>query len=360
MKKWHNQHISKKFPTLLTLSTFLTPSTLLTFLTFDLKIMATFFTNFHFLRPWFLTLLIPAAGLVWHAMRTQNSRQGMQALIADHLLEHLLVGRREQKKIRPVYLLAVFWIVAIVALAGPTWRREPSPFIQDTAGLVIALKVTPTMLAQDIQPSRLERATQKIHDLLKLRLGAKTALIAYSGSAHLTMPLTVDPNIIDMFSQALTPEIMPEQGDAAAEGLELGASLLEKAEIPGSILLIADQIGANQIGAIQTFHENSEIPVHIYAIAADKGVTVPPGSPPAPALNMEAMKKAAAAAGAGLVIVSPDDRDVQKLANRIKTSLSAAKQNQGDRWQDAGYWLLPFLLILGLFFFRRGWIVTYE
>ena len=188
----------------------------------------------------------------------------------------------------------------------------------------------------------------------------KTALIAYSGSAHLTMPLTVDPKIIDMFSQALNPEIMPEQGDAAAEALELGASLLEKAEIPGSILLIADQIGENQLKEIQTFHENSEIPVHIYAIAADKGVTAPPGSPPAPDLNMEAMKKAAAAAGASLTVVSPDDRDVQKLAGRIKTSLSAAKQNQGDRRQDAGYWLLPFLLVLVLFFFRRGWIVTYE
>ena len=129
----------------------------------------------------------------------------MQALIADHLLKHLLVSEREPKKVRPVYLLAVLWLTGIIALAGPTWDRESSPFIQDTAGLIIALKVTPTMLAQDIQPSRLERATQKIHDLLKLRIGAKTALIAYSGSAHLTMPLTVDPKIIDMFSQALTP-----------------------------------------------------------------------------------------------------------------------------------------------------------
>jgi len=316
-------------------------------------------TNFHFLRPLLLTLLIPAAGLVWYALRTQNSRRGAQTLIADHLLEHLLVGRRQQEKVRPVYLLAAFWIIGIIALAGPAWKKEPSPFTRDTAGLVIALKVTPTMLAQDIQPSRLERATQKIHDLLKLRPGAKTALIAYSGSAHLTMSLTVDPNIIDMFSQALTPEIMPEEGDAAAEALELGASLLEKAGTPGSILLLADQIGENQIGKIQAFHKNSEIPVHIYAIAADKGVTVPPGSQAAPALNTEAMKKAAAAAGTSLVIVSPDDRDVQKLNGRITTSLSAAKHNQGDRWQDAGYWLLPFLLVLGAFFFRRGWIVTY-
>ena len=317
-------------------------------------------TSFHFLRPWLLTLLIPAAALLWYAWKTQNSRSAMHSLIADHLLEHLLVGEKKQEKIRPLYLLAAFWFIAIIALAGPSWQKEPSPFTEDTAGLVIALKVTPTMLAQDIQPSRLERATQKIHDLLELRPGAKTALIAYGGSAHLTMPLTVDPNIIDMFSQALTPEIMPETGDAAAEAIKLGASLLTKAEIPGSILLIADQIAGDQLGAMQTFSKESAIPVHIYAIAADKGVTVPQASPPAPALNMDDMKKAAAAIDAGLTIVSPDDRDVQKIADRIKTSLSAAQQNQGDRWQDAGYWLLPVLLVLALFFFRRGWIVVYE
>jgi Ca-activated chloride channel family protein len=322
--------------------------------------MLEFFINFHFLRPWWLAALLPAGGLVLYALKTQNSRHGMQVLIADHLLDHLLVGRQQQRKLRPVYLLAAFWAIGILALSGPTWKKEPSPFIEDTAGLVIAVKVTPTMLAQDIQPSRLERATQKINDLLKLRPGAKTGLIAYAGSAHLTMPLTVDPKIIDMFSQALTPEIMPKEGDAAAEALELAALQIEKAKIPGSILLIADQVALDQLKGLQAFHKKSSIPVHILAVAADKGIIVPPGSPPAPALNREAMEKAAAAADASLTIVAPDDRDVEKLAGRIKTSLTVAAQNQGDRWQDTGYWLLPLALLIGLFFFRRGWIVTYN
>lgn len=321
--------------------------------------MTQFIMNFHFLRPWLLTLLIPAIIFLWLGLHAQDSRQGMQKLIAEHLLEHLLVGQRSQEKVRPVYLLAAFWFIGIIALAGPSWRKEPSPFTEDSAGLVIALKVTPTMLAQDVQPSRLERATQKIHDLLELRPGAKTALIAYAGSAHLTMPFTIDPTIIDMFSQALTPEIMPLEGDAAAEALQFGASLLKKAEIPGSVLLIADQIAGDQLGAMQSFQKQSGVPVQIYAVAAEKGITVPATSPPAPALNMDDMKKAADAVDGSLTIISPDDRDVRKLAGRIETSLTAAKQNQGERRQDGGYWLLPFLLILGLFFFRRGWIVTY-
>lgn len=322
--------------------------------------MLEFFANFHFLRPWWLTALIPAGALVLYAMKMQNSRHGMQALIAGHLLDHLLVGKQQQRQLRPLYLLAAFWIIGILALSGPAWKKELSPFTEDTAGLIIAVKVTPSMLAQDIQPSRLERATQKMHDLMKLRPGAKTGLIAYAGSSHLVMPLTTDPKIIDMFSQALDPEIMPEQGDAAGEAIELAGLQLHKAKIPGSILLIADQIPPDQIKVLQTHHQKSAIPVHILAVAADKGVTVPPDSPPAPALNRQAMERAADAAGASLTIVMPDDRDVQKLAGRIKTSLAAAAQNQGERWQDAGYWLLPLLLLLSLFFFRRGWTVGYD
>ena len=319
-----------------------------------------FIANFHFLRPWLLSFLVPVAILLWYAWRTQNSRSGMQSLIADHLLEHLVVGTKRQQKIRPLSLLALFWFIAIIALVGPSWQKESSPFTEDTAGLVIVLKVTPTMLAQDIQPSRLERATQKIHDLLELRPGAKTALIAYGGSAHLTMPFTVDPTIIDMFCQALTPEIMPKAGDVAGEALKLAASILTKADIPGSILLITDQIAGDQLAVMKNFHNKSDIPIHIYTIAADKGVTVPPESPPAPALNMGTMKKAADAVDATLTIVSPDDRDIRKLAKRIQTSISPAKENQGERWQDAGYWLLPLLVGLALFFFRRGGIVVYD
>ncbi len=318
------------------------------------------FTNFHFLRPWWLSALIPALTLVIIGLKAKNSWHGMRTFIADHLLEHLLVGRQQQGKLRPVYMLAAFWAIGIIALAGPTWRREPSPFTKNTAGLVIAVKVTPTMQAQDIQPSRLERATQKIRDLLMLRPGAKTGLVAYAGSAHLVMPMTTDPKIIDVFSQALNPEIMPEQGDAAGKAVELAGLQLTKAGIPGSILLIADQISPDQFKVLQAIHRKSGIPVHILAVAADKGVIVPSGSPPAPALNREAMEKAAAAADASLTIVAPDDRDVQKLAARIKTSLTVAVQNQGDRWQDTGYWLLTPALLIGLFFFRRGWIVAYE
>ena len=319
-----------------------------------------FFHDLHFLRPWLFVLLVPAAGLIGYALRNRESRYGMQTLIAGHLLDHLLIGRGQQHRRFPLYLLAAFWAIGIVAVSGPTWKKEPSPFAQDTAGLVIVLKVTPSMMARDIQPSRLTRATQKIHDLLKRRPGAKTALIAYSASSHLVMPFTVDPGIIDMFSQALSPDVMPDSGDKPVAGLEQAAALLERAEMAGSILLIADSLPGSQIAVLERFRREKEIPVHLYAIAAPKGVRVPLDSPPAPALNPGALKKAASVVGADLTVVTADDGDIRKLAERIKSSMSTARENQGQRWQDMGYWALPVLLAIALFFFRRGWMVAYE
>lgn len=315
--------------------------------------------DFHFLRPWLLLLLLPASGLVGYSLR-KDSRRGMQALIAKHLLTHLLVGAGRRQRRYPLALLAAFWGIGILAVSGPTWKKEPTPFTQDTAALVILLKVAPSMMAKDVQPSRLVRATQKIHDLLALRPGAKTALIAYGGSSHLVMPFTVDPRIIDMFSQALDPDVMPTAGDVPAAALDQAASLFKQAGLGGSILLIADSLPPSQLGQMAQLRRQTGIAMHLYAMAAPKGVRVPPDSPSAPPLNPEAWEKAAATIGADWTAPTVDDGDVAKLARRIGTSLTAAQEDQGQRWQDMGYWLLPVLLVLALCFARRGWLVTYD
>ena len=100
--------------------------------------------------------------------------------------------------------------------------------------------------------------------------------------------------------------------------------------------------------------------MHILAVAGEAGVPLPPDSPPAPVLDRAAIKKAADAAGATLTIVSPDASDVQRLARRIATSLRAIRPaDAGERWQDAGYWLVPVLALLTLVWFRPGWAVPW-
>ncbi|SCY44207.1 VWA domain-containing protein [Desulfoluna spongiiphila] len=317
--------------------------------------------TFHFLRPFWLLALFPALGLALLILRRQDARSPYEGVIAAHLLTHLMTGEDAKNRVRPAGLLIAFWFLATFAMAGPSWKKAPSPFTEDTSALVIAVKVTPSMTAEDIQPSRLDRASHKIGDLLALRPGSRTALVAYAGSAHLVMPLTRDAAIITTFSGELSPEIMPEEGDQAAAALALAAAQLEKNGQPGSILLIADAVNPGQLKALKAHRAEHRFPVHILAVAADKGVPVPPDSPPAPPLDSKMMKQAADAVGGSLTIISPDDRDINALNRRIEsTPVDTGPAEEGELWQDSGYWLVPLLALLSLMWFRPGWRVRWR
>ncbi len=313
---------------------------------------------FHFLRPLWLLGLPSAVLLLWGLTRQRSQTEAWAAVIAPHLLKPLLVDpEKARQRLRPLHLLALFWVLGCLAMAGPAWQREPSPFAEDQAALVIALKVAPSMLADDVQPSRLGRGVQKIHDLLERRPGAATALVAYGGSAHLVIPLTRDARIIEQFAAELSPEIMPVDGDAPAEAVALANRLLADSGLPGSILLMADSVAADQWVELERQRGQNGAEVQLFALAAGPEVIGASGGVSAPALDRDAMARAARAAGGKLTVVTVNDRDVDQINRDIKRSLARATAAEGERWRDAGYVLLPLLVLLSLFAFRRGWVV---
>jgi Ca-activated chloride channel family protein len=313
------------------------------------------FGAFHFIRPAWLLLLLPVVLLLWAMMRRQDPVRGLKAVVSPELLEHLVLPASGQRgRLRPVFLLAAIWLLSVVALAGPAWQKEQAPFSEDRSALVIVMKVTPTMQARDIQPSRLERAVQKTGDLLAMRPGSRTGLVAYAGTAHLVMPLTDDAEVIRYFASELEPGVMPEQGDDPVTAVALAADRLSSSGLAGSIVLVADRVDPVTQDGLARVHRESGIDIHVYAIAAGADVVPPAGSPPAPFLEEDAMRTAARAGGGSFVAVTPDDSDLRQLASRIERSIATASIQEGERWKDAGYWLLWPLMLIFLLFWRRG------
>ena len=312
--------------------------------------------SFHFLRPLWLLATIPAAGLLFLLWRRQSG-QGWRRLIAPHLLEPLTVRTGEtDSRLGPGTLLAVFWLLAIVAVAGPSWQREPSPFADETSAIVLALYLGPTMDAQDIQPSRLERGVHKIRDLLALRRGAPTALIAYAGTAHTVLPFTTDQKLVEQMAAELETGIMPREGNAPEEAMRLAVRLLEQAELSGHVLLITDSILPESIEALSDTKGRAEI----LALAAPPDAPPPTVGPPAPALDRPTLERAARALGGSLVEVAIDDGDVERLARRLERQVATGASREQVRWQDAGHALtfpIALILLLGA---RRGFHVRWE
>ncbi len=320
------------------------------------------FESFHFLRPWWLATAVLAFGQLWLLWRVSDTSSRWRGVIASHLLPHLVSRQEQQNRLRPLAVLALVWVLGIVALAGPTWEREAAPFADEAPALMIVVEANKTMSAQDIQPSRLARAAQKVGDLLAQRKDARAGLVAYAGSAHLVMPLTKDSEIVVSMMNEISPDIMPAEGDAAGAAVRLADRQLKGSGQSGSILLVTDGVADSQRKEIAELRREGCAPVTVYAVAAPASVAAAAGGPPAPPLDPQQMRRVAKAGGGELVVVTPDARDIDQLLAIVEGRFSTATvagEEGGEHWRDAGYWLLPVILLLALFWTRPGWSVRW-
>jgi Ca-activated chloride channel homolog len=307
------------------------------------------FNSFHFIRPLWLLLAVPVAGIWWWWQRSADPLRGWLEQMDSVLLEALATDPDRGAHWQTLAPL-VAWLLAVLIIAGPTWKPEPSPFAEDASSLVILLKADASMEKSDIPPSRLERARLKIVDLAEARKGQPLGLIAYAGSAHLVLPPTRDTAVVGQMAAVITPDVMPAPGDHLEFALAKAAELLAEQETPGSILVVADSVEGDAKAVTEVFRKSGAPPVEFLA------VNEPDSS------EDEALRKAAHALKAKVVPLTPDGTDIEtvvRAAARPPVSRSAL-QETGTRWQEGGWYLLPFVALLAALAFRRETTKTEE
>lgn len=329
------------------------------------------FSNFHLLRPMWLCSVIPAAAL-WALMLLERRRTyRWRSAIAPHLLKHLVRHPARRPWLRPTVAALPCFLVVILALAGPAWVRQATPFVQDEAPLVIALDLSQSMNAIDVQPTRVERAQQKIRDLLALRPGARTALLAYAGSTHIVLPLTDDAGVIEMYLVSLEPGLMPVGGKSPAKALEMAEQVLVTETAPGTILFVTDGVGEQHAQAFAAHRKTSPHQVMVLAVGTTKGGPVRAGKQGflkdasgqrvTSTLDRKGLEALERQAGVYVVGATVDNRDVQRLARRISTHLKSVQAvDERVPWEDFGYYLCFLILPISLVWFRRGWTVRWQ
>jgi Ca-activated chloride channel family protein len=293
--------------------------------------------DLHFIRPACLLLLPVAFGVWWVWRRRSDPLRGWREQIAPELLKALVVEPSHPSSAR--WLLCA-WLLAVVSVAGPTWRLEPSPFADDASPLVVLLKADATMEQPDPAPSRLERARLKIADLAEARKGQPLGLIAYAGSAHLVLPPTRDTAVVARMAAEISPEIMPVPGDRLDLALREAERVLAESRQGGSIAVLADSVDTDP-GAFQALEKDFSLPVQFLALCD-------PESP-----QSEALRKAARMLKAEVEPLDVDGDDVAAILRRASRAPAAQRGEQGERWQEAGYWLVPLVGLFLLASFRR-------
>jgi len=306
--------------------------------------MSEVFEFFHFIRPLWLLAILPMLALWWWVRPRKAVSAKQTASIAPHLAEALEVGRAETRRFYAIDGVALSAILLSVAAAGPTWSRVPNPLVAETAPIVVALKVTPSMETPDLAPTRLDRAKFKILDLLGTRAGARTGLVAYAGSAHRVAPLTEDPNILRPLLEGLTPSVLPVNGDDAAAALDVAIDILSTAESPGAVIFALDDLNPADVAALNAPREVPRPPI-VLLVATPERVSIP---------QLDRVEDATT------VRITPDDADIAEIERALRSVHQAAlSEDERLQWNDRGWWLAWPVAVLVALWFRRGWTMRW-
>lgn len=325
---------------------------------------------FHFLRPLWLLVLIPGVLLPLAWVRRHDLARRLEGVIAAHLLQHLIITPQDNHRVRPVHLLAGLLILGGVAAAGPTWEQDRPDFLDNRAPLILAVDLSASMDADDVPPSRLAAVRHKLHDLIQRRAGSRVALIAYAGSAHLVLPATDDPALLDSFLQALSTHLIERGGKDALGAIVVAKRLLAAEESPGTLVLLTDGADASQFDAIGKQLQGSDLQVLVLAVGSQDGGLLPDsgaaprldeqGRPQLGRFDAQGLKGLADAADAPLGSLTLNDDDLDWIELHAQQHFQAVHDDEQQvHWKDAGYWLCWPLLLLALLTIRRGWRVNW-
>ena len=326
----------------------------------------------HFIRPLWLLLILPASLLPWAWQRQRGGMQRLRAVFAPHLLKHLVVRPQDQQRLRPVWLLGALLALGAVTAAGPTWELDRPPFLEDQAPLILAVDLSPSMDAGDGAPSRLEAVQNKLRDLLQRRSGARTALLVYAGTAHLVLPPTDDPELLETYIQALSTNLLDTPGKNALAATEEAIRLLAAEKSPGTLVLISDGADTSQLDALRQQLKASpeDLQVLVLAVGNQSGGLITDasgaprldrrGKPVISEFDKQALEELADAANAPIGSLTQNTDDLDWIQLHAQQHFRAANPDNTElHWKDMGYWLCWLLLPLAWLSIRKGWSVSW-
>ncbi|WP_417703388.1 VWA domain-containing protein [Pseudomonas sp.] len=321
------------------------------------------------LRPLWLLAVPLLAWLLWRLWHRERQSGRWQLLLPAAFHQALLKGGSGRSSKLPWLALGLAWLLAVLALLGPSWQRVEQSNQKPADPLLIVLELTPQMLATDGRPNRLEQARRKVFDLLEARRDAQTAIIVYAGSAHSLVPLSDDLATSRNLLEALKPSLMPEPGRRADLAVARALQLLDQAQLgQGRLLLITSALDEAERSGIQQALQKRSVPLLILGVGSREGAPVVQedgsflkdsrGAILIPRLDARGLRETAEAHDGRYAASRLDDEDLRRLGllDGPQALRAAGEPTQLDSHVDQGYWFLLPLLLLAACAGRRGWL----
>jgi Ca-activated chloride channel homolog len=303
----------------------------------------------------FLPLLMGL--LIYSGYRRRKSWQSLaDANLRSKLMPTLLPQRMQLKNILKIFV----FVFVVLALMEPQWGTREEEVRMRGVDLLLIADVSNSMLAQDVQPSRLEREKRKLKDLLDMLAGDRVGLIAFAGRSFLLSPLTNDYGSLDLFVDDLSTQTIPVQGTDLSGALDLAIKAMSDKDSAKAIMVFSDgEDHSERLSKMIDILKEKQIKVFVLGIGTPQGAPIPEpqggfkknleGEMVVSKLEEGTLKDLALETGGAYARAVTGDVDLKDLylrGIRGVLDLKELKVSKKKIWESRYYWPLGIALIL--------------
>ena len=226
----------------------------------------------------------------------------------------------------------------VASLARPQWGARLTKIEEKGVDIVIALDTSKSMLAQDIKPSRLEKAKYELEKLIDILQGDRVGIVCFAGTAFTLSPVTLDYAAARLFLQSISTEVVPEPGTCLSDAIKAAGENFNPNEHKYKvILLLTDgedhcaEMGMDPLKAADEAKKQGAV-IYTIGIGSSEGGPIPEadeaggvqykrdqsGAMVMSKLDEETLKKIALATGGKYYHSTEGELKVEKIYNEIR------------------------------------------
>ena len=326
---------------------------------------------FRFEEPAYLYLLLILPLLVaFYLYSNYRRRKAIRVFGDPELMMQLMPDVSKYRPDVKFWLLAAAIALFALLLARPQFGSKLETVKRQGVEVMIALDISNSMLAQDVQPSRLEKAKRLVAQLVDKMQNDKVGMIVFAGDAFTQLPITSDYISAKMFLESIDPSLISKQGTAIAAAINLATKSFTPQEGVGrAVIVITD--GENHEGGVE---EAAKAAVEKGIQVNVLGVGMPDGAPiPVPGTNdyrrdregnvivtrlNEAMCQEIAKVGNGIYVRVDNTNNAQKAINQEINKMSKAEvetqvYTEFNEQFQAVAWIILLLLLAEMLILER-------
>ena len=225
--------------------------------------------NFEFADPAFLWLLLAVPALAWWYFR-RRARRGGSLVYSDLAAVRRADIRRGGRRRHVLPVLRLLALTAlVVAFARPRAGVTSENVLTEGIDIVLVLDISSSMLAEDLEPNRIDAAKQVAADFVSGRLNDRIGLVVFAGQAFTQVPLTLDYGVVRDLMAELDVG-MVEDGTAVGMGLATAIKRLNEsvAESKVVVLLTDGRSNRGEIDPLTAAQMAQALGVRVYTIGA--------------------------------------------------------------------------------------------